>query len=75
MRRKLKITFLSLGVVLGYGLGIAHIVRHRGYDRHAMRACMHACAESSHRFGPRHHGDDPRGPHRPGHGAPDTSMR
>lgn len=60
--RTFKIIVLSLGVVLGYGLGIAHIVRHRGYgDHRAMRDCMHACADAHHR------GDAPgtdRGPRR-----------
>jgi hypothetical protein len=75
MRRKIKIALLSLGVVLGYGLGIGHIVRHRG-EHWERRACMHDCMEGCRGEGDgrhaRGHGDE-RPPSRGG--GPDTSMR
>lgn len=74
MRRKIKITLLSLGVVLGYGLGIAHIVHHRG--RHwEQRACLHDCMEGCRGEGYGRHARGHERPHRPEAGGPDTSMR
>lgn len=82
MRRTLKITLLSLGVVLGYGFGIAHVVHHHryGHARYArMHDCMHACRDEAYGRGPwgdRHHDGRPHdGPRHAPPGSPDTSMR